>query len=297
MKFGKYTVDISNGEKVLFPERNLTKNDIVAYYMALADVMLPHLKNRPLMLQRFPNGIEGSGFYQKEASDYFPDWVATAELKKEGGTVNHVVCNNKATLAYLCNQGTISYHTWLSTAEEPNNPTKFIIDLDPPSDDFAQVREGAFYVKQLLDELELTSFVMTTGSSGVHIVLPLDGKMGFESSREFGKSVGELLIDQHPDLFTFERLKQNRKGRIYFDIQRNAYAQTAVAPYSLRPLASAPVATPIAWKELENKNLHSRSFTLENIGKRLARHGDPWAGFRKRAVSIATVSDKLARMV
>lgn len=297
MKIGKYTVEITNGEKVLYPEPGLTKNDIVEYYLSVADAMLPHLKNRPLMLQRFPNGITNSGFYQKDAADYFPDWIETAELKKEGGTVNHVLCNNKATLAYLCNQGTVSYHTWLSTADEPNNPDKFIIDLDPPSDDFEQVREGAVYVKELLDELDLPSYVMTTGSSGVHIVLPLDRKSNFETSRELGKSVGEILINQHPALFTFERLKENRKDRIYFDIQRNAYAQTGIAPYSLRPSATAPIATPIDWAELKQKNLHSKSFTVENIAQRLAQHADPWKGFRKHAVSISAALTKIARAV
>ena len=293
MKVGKHSVEISNEDKVLFPESGLTKKDIIAFYLEIANNLLPQLKNRPLMLQRFPNGISEKGFYQKDASDYFPDWIEKVELDKEGGTVKHVLCNNKATLAYLCNQGTISFHSWLSTAAHPHYPDRFIIDLDPPSDEFSQVREGAFFVKEALDELEITSFVMTTGSSGLHVVVPLDAKSDFGTSREFGKSIGEMLINKHPGTFTFERLIDKRGGQIYFDIQRNAYAQTAIAPYSLRPTATAPVATPLSWSELHDKKIQSRSFHIKNITKRLSSTSDPWKGMKRHAISAKRALHKL----
>lgn len=297
MKVGRHDIEISNEDKILFPESRLTKKDIVDFYLEIANSLLPQLKNRPLMLQRFPNGISEKGFYQKDASDYFPDWIEKVELEKEGGTVNHVLCNNKATLAYLCNQGTISYHSWLSTAAHPHHPNKFIIDLDPPSDEFTRVREGGIFVKEVLDELEITSFVMTTGSSGLHIVVPLDATSDFGTSREFGKSIGEMLINKHPGLFTFERLIDKREGRIYFDVQRNAYAQTAIAPYSLRPTATAPVATPLSWSELRDKKIHSRSFHIKNITIRLSSSSDPWKDMKRHAISVKNALEKLTRMV
>lgn len=297
MKIGKYKVDITHGDKILFPSLKLTKNDVLNFYLEISPKMLPHLRNRPLMLQRFPQGVGGPGFYQKDAPDYFPDWIETVEVKKEDGTVDHVLCNRKATLAYLCNQGTISFHTWLSKAARPNYPDKFIIDLDPPNDEFEQVRQGAFLVKRLLDELSLKSYVMTTGSSGLHVAVPLDGRHTFEESRGFGKAVGDILIDQHPDLFTFERLKEKRGDKIYFDIQRNAYAQTAVAPYSLRPKHNAPVATPLSWDELKDKHLHSRTYHIGNLPARLKELEDPWLGMQQHAVSVAGALRRLARLV
>ncbi|UII31399.1 non-homologous end-joining DNA ligase [Fulvivirga ulvae] len=295
MKAGRRNIEISNEDKVIYQGQGV-KADIINYYKEVAPLMLPHLANRPLMLQRFPDGIHKNGFYQKEASDYFPNWIKTATVSKEGGKVNHTICNNVATLVYLANQATIAFHTWLSIIPEVNYPDKFIIDLDPPSDEFVKVRTAALIIKSFFDEIGVTSFVMTTGSSGVHIVVPLDGKATFDQSRKIGGKIAIYLTRWHSDVFTTEKFIKKREGKIYFDIQRNGYAQTAVSPYSLRPLPHAPIATPLHWSELDNKNIHSRAFNISNILDRLAVVSDPWKGMRRHATGIQRLTMKLKKV-
>jgi bifunctional non-homologous end joining protein LigD len=246
------------------------------------------------MMQRFPDGIEKDGFYQKSTPDYFPDWIETVRVQKEGGTVEHVLCDNKATLIYLANQGTLVFHTWLSLAEALHKPDKMVIDLDPPGSDFGIVKEGAEKVKSLLDEVGIHVFLMTTGSSGLHIHIPLDASADFDASRKAGKVLSDALCEAHPDLFTDKIRKDKREGKLFVDIQRNAYAQTSIAPFSLRPFAEAPVATPLSWDELGKKGLDARSYTLGNIRKRLAEKEDPWKGMRRHAISVRSLKKKLA---
>lgn len=295
MKAGRRNIEVSNEDKLIYPESGIRKIDMINYYKEVAPLILPHLEDRPLMLQRFPNGIRKSGFYQKEASDYFPEWIKTVTVAKEDGEVNHTLCNNVAALVYLANQATITFHTWLSTVPEINNPDKFIIDLDPPSDDFRAVKAASFIIKHFFEELEITPFIMTTGSSGAHIVVPLDGKATFDQSRKMGEEIADHLTQLHPDIFTTEKYIKKREGKIYFDIQRNAYAQTAVSPYSLRPLAGAPVATPLHWHELEDKNIRSGSYNIGNIKKRLSEVSDPWKGMRRHTISVASLERKLRK--
>ncbi|MCX2743241.1 non-homologous end-joining DNA ligase [Mangrovivirga sp. M17] len=296
MKISGHNIDISNTEKVFYKKEKFTKGDVIEYYKDMSEYILPYLKDRPLMLQRFPDGIDKDGFYQKEASDYFPNWIKTKSLKKEDGKVNHVICNDKATLVYLANQGTITFHGWLSTIEKIKNPDKLVIDLDPPSSDFEIVREAAFLIKGTLEKMDVTSFVNTTGSSGVHVVIMLDGKSDFDQSREFAKNLGEYLSEQHSDVFTTATRKEKRNGKLYFDIQRNAYGQTAVTPYSLRPIENAPIATPLDWNELKDKSINSRSYDLTNIKRRLSKKEDPWKGARRSSYGINSLSDRLKKL-
>ncbi|GAA0893690.1 non-homologous end-joining DNA ligase [Fulvivirga kasyanovii] len=295
MKAGRRNIVISNEDKVIYPDDGLRKIDIINYYKDVAPLILPHLEDRPLMLQRFPNGIRESGFYQKEASEYFPEWIETVSVHKEDGQVNHAICNNTATLVYLANQATITFHTWLSTAPEVNYPDKFIIDLDPPSNDFSVVRTAAFIIKRFFDEMEVTSFVMTTGSSGAHIVVPLNGKATFDQSRKMGEEIALRLTKLHPAIFTTEKYIKKRGGKIYFDIQRNAYAQTAVSPYSLRPLPQAPVATPLAWSEMEDDTINARTFNMGNIRQRLSETVNPWKGMGRHAIAVESLERKLQK--
>lgn len=295
MKAGRRNIKISSEDKIIFPELKITKKNMIDYYNEVAEYILPHLENRPLMLQRFPNGIQKGGFYQKEASDYFPDWIKKVVVSKEGGEVNHVVCNNAATLVYLANQSAVSLHTWLSKTNAINNPDKFIIDLDPPSNDFEEVKRAAFVVKEFIDELSVKSYAMTTGSSGIHVVVPLDAGSSFDDVRETGNAIADILTERYSDLFTTERYKKNRNGKIYVDMQRNAYAQTAIAPYSLRPLPEASVAAPFEWDELREWPFNARTFTIKNILPRLKEQGDPWKGMRRHAISINTLSKKVMK--
>lgn len=296
MKAGRRNITISSKDKLIFPERGITKNDLAEYYYAVAEYMLPHIADHPLMLQRFPNGISKGGFYQKEASDYFPEWINTVTVPKENGEVKHVLCNNAATLVYLANQAVVTIHSWLSRADAIDCPDKLIIDLDPPSDDFDTVRSAAFLIKDFADGLDITTFPMTTGSSGVHIVIPLDRKADFATVRGIANHIADLLQARHPDVFTTERLKKKRGGKIYLDMQRNAYAQTAVAPYSLRATPEASVAAPVIWEELADRAVQARTYTISNVLSRLSDTGDPWKGIRRRAISVHTLAGKVSAM-
>ena len=289
MKAGKYNIEISNGSKILYPGDNITKQNVIDYYDRVSDRMLPLMKDRLLTMQRFPNGIGKQGFYQKDRSDYFPDWIKSKEIKKEGGHVDQLICNDKATLIYLANQGCLTFHIWLSKVKAINYPDKLIFDLDPPGNNFAIVKEAAFVIKDLMEnEMDMSVFPMTTGSSGLHIVSPLKAKEDFDTVRRFAKKVSTYLSIKYPDDYTVDIRKDKRKGRLFLDYLRNAYAQTGVAPYSLRAIKGAPVATPLSWGDLNKKNINSQSYNINNIFKRLSGlSGDPWEGFAKKAKSIS----------
>jgi bifunctional non-homologous end joining protein LigD len=281
-----HTIDFSNPDKVLFPADGITKADLVEYYRRIAEVMVPHLRGRPLMLQRFPDGIEASGFYQKNASKHFPDWIPQVELPKEGGTVDHVVCNDAATLVYLASQACITPHAWLSRADLPDHPDRLIFDLDPSDDDFGVVKLAARAVRKRLEDLGLVPFVQTSGSRGLHVFVPLDRSADFDTVRAFSHQVAEEVAAEHPDLLTVEARKAKREGRLYLDIQRNAYAQTTVSPYGIRARAGAPVATPLEWTELADSDLGPQRYTITNIFRRLSRREDPWADIGSHALPL-----------
>jgi bifunctional non-homologous end joining protein LigD len=285
-RFGSRIVKLSTLDRVLFPDDGIRKADVVDYYERVADVMLPHIQDRPLMLQRFPDGIGEPGFFQKNVSSYFPKWIKTVSVKKAGGTVKHVLCNDVATLVYLANQACITPHVWLSRAPRLKYPDLLVFDLDPAGDDFGFVRKAALELRRMLEDLDLTSFPMTTGSRGLHVSLPLDQKADFDTVRDFARNVAEALARRYPDRITTAQRKEQRRGRLFVDIMRNAYAQTVVAPYSLRAKPGAPVATPLEWDELSDSRLHSQRYTLKNIIRRIEQRGDPWKSIRRRPQSL-----------
>ena len=260
----------------MFGDTGISKGELIAYYRNIAKAMLPFLKDRPLMLQRFPDGITKEGFYQKEVPDYFPDWLQRVHVSKEGGSVNHALCNNAASLVYLANQACLTFHVWLSRRDRLDYPDQMLFDLDPGDNDFAPVRKAAVLLRDLLTELELDAYVMTTGSSGLHVRVPLLRKTGFDRVRATAREIAAKVIACHPEEFTMEQRVQKRRGRLFIDTNRNAYGQTAVAPYSVRPYPSAPVAAPIHWHELEDGAVDSRTFTMADIPRRLAETSDPW---------------------
>ena len=293
-RYGRYEIETSNEDKPLFPDTGITKGQLIDYYEKIAEVMLPHVKKHPMVLQRFPDGIAKGGFYQKQAADYFPDWIPTVTVKKEGGTQDLVVCDNAATLAYLANQACISLHPWLSRTDKIDHPDLLVVDLDPPGADFDQVRVAARRCRTLLeDELGMTTFLKLTGSKGVHVVVPLSRREDFETVRAFARDAVDVLACRHPRELTTEHRKAKRRGRVYLDVARNAYAQTAVAPYSVRPLPGAPVAAPIEWDEISSRKLGPRSFTIKNVFRRLASRDAPWAAMRRSARSLASARKRL----
>jgi bifunctional non-homologous end joining protein LigD len=289
-------IEISNLDKVLFPEDGITKGNLVDYYRRIAATMLPHIKDRPLTLHRFPDGIGAKGFYQQNVSDYFPDWIARVRLAKEGGKVEHCLCNDAATLVYLAGQACITPHSWLARAGRPRRPDRMIFDLDPPDGDFGIVRLAARVVRAVLDDVGLSSFLMTTGSRGLHVLVPLDASSGFDAVRDFARRVAILAAAREPDRLTTEQRKNKRRGRLYLDTMRNAYGQTAVTPYAVRAKPGAPVATPLEWGEIGDGKLRANRYRIENIFRRLARKRDPWRGIERYAAAVGAHASHLAAL-
>lgn len=293
MKIGRHTIDLSNTDKVLFPDAGITKGDLIDYYRDMADRMLPYLKGRPVTLHRFPDGIGTDGFYQKSRSDYFPAWIESVSMAKEGGAVEMVVIEDTATLVYLANQACIEPHIWLSRADRPDTPDRIIFDLDPPEGKFDSVVKAARTLRGLLeDRLGIMAFPMLTGSKGIHVVVPLRREKQFDHVRSVAKAIAERLADEHPEELTTEVRKEKRKGRVFLDYLRNAYAQTGIAPYGVRARAGAPVAVPLGWDELGRVD-RSDAYTIQTIRKRLASFDDPWRGMNRHAVSIGTIEERL----
>jgi bifunctional non-homologous end joining protein LigD len=305
VRAGRRTVEVHRPEKVLFPgggdAKEYTKADLVDYYRAVAPFMLPHLRGRPLMLERRPDGIDGPTFMQKNTPDHYPEWIPRVEVAKEGGTVHHTVCDDTATLLYLADQASITLHRWLSRAGSVDHPDRLVFDLDPPSvpegpggtprDDFEAVREAARLLGELLDELGLPSALMTTGSRGLHVIVPLNGRHDFDEVRAFARDVADTLAGAHPDRLTTAARKKERGERLYLDIQRNAYAQTAVAPYTVRPRPGAPVATPVTWDQLDDPELHARRWTLADAVEQARTN--PWSGLLDRGRALGPARRRL----
>jgi len=292
-----YAIELTHEDKVLFPADGITKGDVIDYYQQIAPYMLPHLAGRPLAMQRFTSDINGGGFYQKEAGSYFPDWIEQIAIKNQDGSlVHYVVCNDAASLVYLANQGVLVYHTWPTTVGTLRYPDRMIFDLDPSgSASFANVRFAAIRLKELLDDLGLISFVMTTGSRGVHIILPLERIFIFNRVRAYAHALAQHLVDQYPDQLTLEIRKAKRGNRIFLDIIRNTYGHHSVTPYSIRALPDAPVATPISWDELLKKGIMPQSYTIKNIMRRLRQKGDVWADFGRKKNKLRDVRKDLKK--
>ncbi|NML51676.1 ATP-dependent DNA ligase [Streptomyces sp. R302] len=289
------TVEIKRAGKELFPDDGITKADLADHYRRVGPRILPHLRRRPLMLERYPDGIGDGRIMQKDTPDYFPDWIHRAELPKEGGTVTYPVCDDLASLLYLVDQACITPHRWLSKADRPDHPDRLVFDLDPPGEDFEPVRRTAARLHELLDELDLPAALMTTGSRGLHVVVPLDRRTAFDEVRAFAGDVAELLAARHPEDLTTAARKQARKGRLYLDIQRNGYGQTSVTPYAVRARPGAPVATPLSWTELDAPDLTARCWTLATLDERL-EEDDPWKRELPRGRSLKAARGRLERL-
>ncbi|MET8471620.1 non-homologous end-joining DNA ligase [Streptomyces sp. NPDC006422] len=284
-----HTVEIKRPDKHLFP--GVTKQGLADYYRAVAPHMLPHLRGRPLMLERHPDGVDGPRFMQKDTPDHYPDWIHRVEVPKEGGTVTHTVCDDTDTLMFLVDQAAITLHRWLSRADDIDRPDRLVFDLDPTKDDFETVREAARLLHGILDDIGLPAAPMTTGSRGVHVVVPLDGQQDFDEVRDFARQVADTLADEHPDELTTAPRKKDRGDRLFLDVLRNAYAQTAVAPYTVRARPNAPVATPLTWQQLGSPSVDAQHWTVENAVEQART--DPWQGLLGRGRSLGPAWRKL----
>ncbi len=288
-----HVIEVTNLDKPLFPDDGITKRHLIDYYHRIADTILPHVSGRPLTMHRFPDGIDSEGFYQQDKSDYFPDWIDHVAVDKKDGKVDHVVVENAATLVYLANQACITPHVWLSRRDRLRNPDLLVLDLDPPGDDFEPVRQAARSLRGLLREIGLEPCVKTTGSRGLHVVIPLDRSAHFDEVHEFAHSVAQAASAREPEHLTVEHRKDRRQGRVFVDYLRNSYAQTAVAPYAVRAKPGAPVAVPVDWEEALSRTFNPRGYTIKNVFRRLSQKDDPWKGIWEKASALTGPWDRL----
>ena len=277
--------EISRPDKPLFPD-GTTKLDLARYYAAVGEVMVPHVRGRPLNLQRFPDGIEGRELFTQQAPKHFPPWIARATVNRSHppGTVDHVLVERPDTLVYLAGQACIALHMWMSRRDRLDRPDRLIIDLDPSVDDFTSVRESALLAGELFGECGLVPFAMVTGSRGIHVVAPLQRRHDHEQVAEVGHALAAELERRDPDRLTTRFRIADRGDRIYVDAGRVRWGHTAVAPYSVRAKPGAPVATPLGWSELDDPGLDPQGWSLHTLPQRLAElGGDPWAGIAEHA--------------
>jgi bifunctional non-homologous end joining protein LigD len=286
---------ITHPEKILFPDDGITKGDLAAYYEAMAPVILPHLRGRPLTMERYPSGIGKKGFWQKDVSKGFPDWLERVEVPKKDGVVHHPVITDVRSLLWVTNQNTITQHVWTSRTPHLFYPDICVFDLDPSKDDPAAVGAAAIGLRDMLAELGLPSWVKASGSKGFHIVVPLDGKSSMDQVAHFANALGALAVTLAPDRLTQEFSKADRKGRIYVDTGRNGYSATFAAAYAVRAKAGAPVSTPCTWDEVESGDADPQAFTVRNLAQRIERVGDAWDDYSQRGYALATRIKRLAK--
>jgi bifunctional non-homologous end joining protein LigD len=286
-------VSFSNRDKLYWPDEGITKGDLISYYQGITYVLIPYLKDRPQSLLRHPNGITKPGFFQKDI-DHTPDWVRTVALRAEstGQEVDYLVCDNKATLAYMNNLGCIQLNPWNSRLAHLENPDYLVIDLDPDENPYDEVVEVALVTKEVLDQAGARSYCKTSGATGMHIYVPLGANYTFEQAKQFAHEVAQLVHAQLPQLTSLERNPKSRRKKIYLDYLQNAIAQTVAAPYSARPRPGAPVSAPLRWEEVK-AGLDPRQFTISNMPERLQQLGDIFSGVLGEGIDLMQCLEKL----
>ena len=299
---------ITHPEKVLFPEDGITKGELADYYQTVAPAMLPHLQGRPVTMERYPSGIGRQsdiakqsdigkvGFWQKDVSRGFPEWLQRVEVPKKDGVVRHPLATDARSLVWMANQNAVTLHVWPSRVPRLFHPDVCVFDLDPAGDDPDVARAATLQVRDLLGELGLASWVKTTGSKGFHVVVPLDGTADFDDVAAFAHRAGALLVKRDPDRLTQEFLKADRGRRVLVDTGRNGWSATFAAAYSVRARPGAPVSAPCSWSEVERGEVAPRSFTLRSMGERLEAVGDLWAELAASGQSLRDASERLTRL-
>lgn len=288
---------ITHPEKVLFPGDGITKGELASYYEAIAPVMVPHIRNRPITMERYHGGIAAPGFFQKDVSKGFPEWLKRVEVPKHGGTVHHPIVTDTRSLLWLANQNSITIHVWPSRAPNLYHPDICVFDLDPANEDEPEImRAAALRLRELLAELGLSSWLKTSGSKGFHIAVPLDGKSDFGTVARFAHSAGRVLVSRDPKNLTQEFSKADRGGRILVDTGRNGYSATFAAAYTVRAKPGAPVSAPCSWEELERCEIGPRTFTLRTMTQRIAEVGDLWSDMLRSKRSLRRPIERLRKL-
>jgi len=283
---------ITHPEKVLFPADGITKGELAAYYEMIAPFMLPHIRSRPVTMERFHRGIEEKGFFQKDVSKGFPDWLERVEVPKKGGTVHHPLVTDTRSLLWLANQNSITPHVWTARVPDLWHPDICVFDLDPSVEDLEILRAVAFALRDLLSELGLESWIKTSGSKGFHIVVPLDGSADYSEVGRFANAAGTLMVRRDPEHLTQEFSKADRGGRILVDTGRNAYHATFAAAYSVRAKAGAPISAPCTWDEVRD-GIGPQSFLLRAMADRVSTTGDLWSEMLTRGQGLAPAIERL----
>ena len=288
-------VKLSHLDKVLFPEDEITKGELIEHYRAgRADPAAPA---RPAAGggAALPDGIAKPSFFQQAAPTHLPSWVEQVTVPKEDGEISHVLCQDEQTLVFLANQAAVTLHTWLARADRPERPDQLLFDLDPPQD-FDEARHAALALRNLLTELGLPCAVKTTGGRGLHVSVPIERRYEAAELREFARDVCTIMERREPERYTGEVRKGKRAGRLYLDLSRNAYAQLVVAPYTVRATPDARVAMPLTWSELDDEELTPARFTLRTMGDRLAE-ADPWHVMPEPATSLSSARRRVESLL
>ena len=291
-KIKGHSLKFNNLSKIYWPEEGYTKRDMFNYYYQIADYILPSLKDRPLSLNRFPGGINGPGFYQKDVKGKAPDWAKTFPYTtSDGEDKEFLVGGDEATLLYMASLGCIEINPWFSRIQHPDHPDYCVIDLDPDKNTFDQVIETAQEVKKILDAIEIPGFVKTSGSTGIHIYIPLGAKYSYDQSQMFAKLIVSIVHEQLPEFTSMERQIKNRDGKIYLDFLQNRPGATIAAPYSLRPKPGATVSMPLHWDEVK-KGLTMKDFTIKNAVERVNTEGDLFKGTLQKGIDMTKALSK-----
>lgn len=289
-----HEVKLTNLDKTIWPE-GLTKAHLVKYYSDVAPYILPHLFNRPIVMKRYPHGLAGEAFYQKEIPDYAPDWIVRQPVEHTEKVINYIICNNKATLIWLANQACIEMHAWLARLENLECPDIAVMDLDPAEGaSFADILEITLLVRRILDEFGIESFPKTSGSRGLHLFIPLAPVYSWQKVTGAMKYVAELAQKVYPDKITLERKVDKRAGKVYLDYLQNGRGKTMAFQYSLRPRPGAPVSTPLLWTEVEKGGFGPGDYNINTVFARFGRMGDIYEGVLKKRQSLDRLLDVIA---
>jgi bifunctional non-homologous end joining protein LigD len=298
LEFGRKKLKVTNLGKVYWPHEGITKGDLISYYDQISNYILPYLKNRPQSLNRFPNGIKGPSFYQKDMEvSQMPKWAKTVKMysKSNDNEIDYLVCNDKATLLYMVNLGCIEINPWHSIYTRPDNPDYMMLDLDPGNIPFKEVVNTALVIKDLCDSLNINSFCKTSGATGLHIFIPLGAKYDYEQVKSFAEILASLTQKRLPAITSIERMTSKRKDKVYVDFLQNRKGQTIAAPYSVRPRPGATVSAPLQWEEV-NHHLDPSMFNIYNMEKRLSEVGDLWQGVLSKPIDIMRSLKKIEKL-
>lgn len=285
LKVGKHNLKISNVDKILYPAARFSKGQVIDYYIRVARYILPHLKNRPVTLKRFPEGVRGKFFYEKNAPAFTPSWVKRVSVARQlrGGTIHYILINDLPTLVWVANTASIELHPFLHRAQKINVPTEIVFDLDPgEGTDILGCARVAMLIRELLGELKLKSFVKVSGSKGLQLYVPLNRKLSYDATKEFARTLAELMQERHPNLVVAKMAKEMRKGKVFIDWSQNTESKTTVCVYSLRAKSDVPyVSLPVTWEELDEaikaNDARSLYFEPDAAVKRLEKTGDLFA--------------------